>query len=854
MGQLTWGPYLSDRQWGTVREDYSADGNAWNYTTHDQARSKAWRWGEEGIGGISDDRQLLCFAPAFWNGRDPILKERLYGLSNSEGNHGEDVKELYYYLDNTPSHSYMKMLYKYPHAEFPYSHLHEENQRRSRLDPEFEVLQTGVFENNAYFDIYIEYAKAKDTDLLIRITAFNRGADRAHLTVLPTAWFRNIWTFGLLEGEKPHMTMAAGALKMTHPQLGAYFLYAADNPQWLFCENETNNQRLYRAPNHSPSCKDGINDRIVGNNSAAVNQDASGTKAAAWYQSEIDGGGQVVLKLRLTQTEKSKPFSDFDAVFTKKQAEADAFYHKLQHSIQSPDDRLIQRQAYAGMLWSKQFYYYYVPTWLEGDPGEPPPPAERLDGRNSDWQNFESQCILSMPDKWEYPWFAAWDLAFHCIPLARLDANFAKSQLEILFSDQFRRREGQLPAYEWNFSDVNPPVQAWAVWKVFDIERQAGKTDLDFLRRMFTSLAANYTWWITQKDSDGNDLFSGGFLGLDNIGVFDRSQALPSGDRLEQADATAWMAFYSMYMIRIALELGRKDAAYQDVAMQYFDHFLQIAAAIGSTGGDRDLWDDTDGFFYDMLRFPDGSSEPLKVRSAVGLIPLFAVLTLSDADLAATPVFKQKAEAFLTDHPDLAAMVSRWHDTVGDTRLLSLLRGHRTKGLLQRMLDETEFLSDYGVRSLSKYHLDHPFEMDWYGNHLSVSYLPAESDSGMFGGNSNWRGPIWMPVNYLLVESLREFHRYYGADFKVECPVGSGRMLSLSEVADELARRLCSIFQRKNDGRRPVFGSDDHYQQEPAFQDLLLFYEYFDGDDGHGVGAAHQTGWTGLVAELLSKP
>jgi hypothetical protein len=845
MGQLTWGPYLSDRQWGTVREDYSAGGNAWDYTTHDQARSKAWRWGEEGIGGISDDRQLLCFAPAFWNGRDPILKERLYGLSNSEGNHGEDVKELYYYLDSTPSHSYMKMLYKYPHAEFPYANLYEENRRRSRQDAEFEILQTGVFEDNAYFDIYVEYAKAADSDILVRITAINRGASQAPLTVLPT------WSFELHPVESPQMVLSGDHLQLTHPTLGGYYLYADNNPEWLFCENETNNQRLYQAPNLRATCKDGINDRVVNGRTAAVNAQQTGTKAAAWYQANIPAHGTSVFCLRLTQTENPAPFSDFGDVFKARQAEADAFYNNLQQPVASAGDRQIQRQAYAGMLWSKQFYYYHVPQWLEGDPGEPPPPRERLEGRNHDWRNFESQCILSMPDKWEYPWFAAWDLAFHCIPLARLDPDFAKSQLEILFSDRFRRREGQLPAYEWNFSDVNPPVQAWAVWKVFDIECSSGKADRAFLRRMYEPLAANYKWWISQKDKDGNDLFSGGFLGLDNIGIFDRSQALPSGDRLEQADATAWMAFYSMYMIRIALELGREEETYQDAAMVYFDHFLQIATAIGGTGGDRDLWDEDDGFFYDMLRFPDGTSEPLKVRSAVGLIPLFAVLTLSDADLTATPVFKQKAEAFLAAHPDLAAMVSRWHDTIGDLRLFSLLRGHRTKCLLQRMLNESEFLSDHGIRSLSKYHLDHPFELNWYGADLSVSYLPAESDSGMFGGNSNWRGPVWMPVNYLLVESLREFHRYYGDDFKVECPVGSGTMMSLAEVANELARRLCRIFQAGTDGCRPVFGQDSHYAQQPFFQDLLLFYEYFDGDDGHGVGAAHQTGWTGLVTELL---
>jgi hypothetical protein len=853
MGKLTWGPYLSDRQWGTVREDYSPNGNAWDYTTHDQARSKAWRWGEEGIGGISDDRQFLCFAPAFWNGKDPILKERLYGLTNSEGNHGEDVKELYYYLDNTPGHTYMKMLYRYPQEAFPYSHLQEENRRRSRLDPEFEILQTGVFDNQAYFDVFIEYAKASDSDILIRITACNRNKDAAPLSILPTIWFRNTWSFEKITGEVPQLKWSAEAnrLELMHPVLGNYFLYAENNPEWLFCENETNLHRLYDAPNDHVTCKDGINNRVVYGHAHAVSQTAAGTKAAAWYRSNIPGGGTSVIRLRLTNDPGNKPFDDFDAVFSSQIKAADSFYSGLQKQVKQPEDRMIQRQAYAGMLWSKQFYYYHVPRWLKGDPGEPPPPPERLTGRNSDWCGFESMHILSMPDKWEYPWFAAWDLAFHCIPLARLDPEFAKSQLEILFSEQFRRHEGQVAAYEWNFSDVNPPVQAWATWKVFDSERADGKAgDRAFLKRMFDPLSSNYKWWISQKDEDGNDLFSGGFLGLDNVGVFDRSQALPSGDRLEQADATSWMAFYSMYMIRIALELSKEEPAYQEQAMGFFQEYLEIAKAIGSIGGDRDLWDDEDGFFYDMLRFPDGTSQTIRVRSAVGLIPLFAVMTLTDEELAATPVFKQKAEALLLERPDLAAMVSHWHDTRGDVRLFSLLRGHRTKCLLYRMLDEGEFFSDYGVRSLSKYHLDHPFSLYWNDSDLSVTYLPAESDSGMFGGNSNWRGPIWMPLNYLLVESLREFFRYYGDDFRVECPTGSGHMLSLQEISNELARRLCRIFQADDHGRRPVFLQDACYAQDPNFRDLLLFYEYFDGDTGRGVGAAHQTGWTGLIGEL----
>ncbi|MEI6407953.1 MAG: glucosidase [Bacteroidota bacterium] len=883
-----WGPYLSDRQWGVVREDYSPKGDAWDYTTHDQARSKAWRWGEEGIGGISDEQQFLCFAPAFWNGRDPILKERLFGLPNSEGNHGEDVKELYYYLDSAPDHRYMRMLYKYPHAAFPYEQLEQENRRRGRQDGEYEILETGIFDENRYFDIFIEYAKSNsNAEILVKITACNRGEDAAELTILPTIWFRNLWAFGLSDKTKPILRQAENGLEIEHPELGGAYILTAfmDNTEtpveWLFCENESNIQRLFGVPNTSPSCKDGINDFITRGHRHALNNTQQGTKAAAVFRSNIPGGGEMVVRLQLSGggiqsypfitsgpaskgVSNSHPFTinDFESFFTTKRQETDAFYAKLQQNISDPDLRNIQRQAWSGMLWSKQFYHYHIPRWLHGDPGQPAPPRERLYGRNHDWPHFESAHILSMPDKWEYPWFAAWDLAFHCVVFARLDPEFAKDQLRTLHSETFRRADGSVPAYEWNFNDVNPPVQAWAAWRIFETEKNMhpptpnGNGDRHFLAELFPALRAAYDWWLSQKDADGNDLFGGGFLGLDNIGVFDRSQPLPDGARLEQADATAWAAFYSLQMLRISLELAKEPLwaeYYQQQAFDFFQHFLQIAYAIGSPDDQRTLWDDADGFFYDTLRMTAGHEDayfPLKVRSAVGLLPLFAVLTLDERELNELPLFKAQTDAFLTQNPDLASMVSRWHDVNGDKRLLSVLRGHRTKCLLKKMLDPAEFLSDHGVRSLSKFHLENPFEVNWLGQDLSVTYLPAESDSGMFGGNSNWRGPVWMPVNFLLVESLREFHRYYSDDFRVECPVGSGQMLSLAEVADLLSARLLDLFKRDENGKRALHGSETRYAEDPNYKDLLLFYEYFDGDSGRGVGASHQTGWTGLVAEL----
>jgi hypothetical protein len=858
-----WGPYIADRQWGVVREDYSPDGAAWEYTTHDQARSKAWRWGEDALGGYSDDQQLLCLAPACWNGQDPILKERLFGLTNSEGNHGEDVKELYYYLDAAPDHRYLRMLYKYPQAAFPYERLLDENRRRSRRDPEFEIMETGVFDHNRYFDMFIEYAfGASDDDVLMRITVENRASETAWLAVLPTVWFRNTWAFGLSDKPKPQLWLENERIVIRHPELGPddFHLFADAAPQWLFCENETNTARLFDIPNAALSAKDGINDFVVGNNPDTLNTAQRGTKAAAFYQADIAGGGSAVFRLRLVRATASKtptrPFADFDAVFKERRAETDHFYQHIPQNTRDTDRLNVQRQAWAGMIWSKQFYFYHVARWLQGDPGQPEPPADRRWGRNRDWPAFESAHILSMPDTWEYPWFAAWDLAFQAVVFAYIDPDFAKDQLRTLHGPRFRRPDGALPAYEWNFDDVNPPVQAWATWRVFETEKTAtgAAGDLAFLSAMYPDLRAAYDWWMAQKDTDGNDLFSGGFLGLDNIGIFNRSESLPDGSRLEQADATAWAGFYALQMLRIALHLAQNDALrrdyYQDQAFDFFQHFLRIAYAIGSPDDHRTLWDDTDGFFYDTLRFADETHFSFKVRSLVGLIPMLSVLTLEQSVTDALPDFTKKVADLLAARPDLAAMISRWHDVQGEKRLLSMLRGHRLKCLLRRMLDPAAFLSDFGVRSLSREHLDHPCKINWRGQEIEANYSPGESDSDMFGGNSNWRGPVWMPLNFLLIESLQTFHTYYSDDFVVECPVGSGQLRSLNEVARLLAMRLEGLFLRRPDGTRPLFGAEQRFSLDPFFRDLTLFYEYFDGDTGRGCGASHQTGWTGLIAAL----
>ena len=862
-----WGPYLSERQWGTVREDYGPGNTTWDYLPHDHARSRAYRWGEDGLAGISDDQQRLCLALALWNGKDPILKERLFGLTNGQGNHGEDVKELYYFLDATPTHSYLKMLYKYPQAEFPYQRLIDENARRGKHDPEFELFDTGLFDADRYFDVFVEYAKAGPEDLVLQISVHNRGPDQATLHLLPQVWFRNTWSWtgGPRAGQ---MSVAGpGIIEINHESLGNYFLHAENDPHLLFCDNETNVRRLFNVANVLGHFKDAIHDYVIHGQKSAVNGEQVGTKAAVHFTLDLPPQGTAAIRLRLSNSALAQPFASFAAILAQRRREADAFYADLQAGLADPDARLIQRQAFAGMIWSKQFYHYDVPRWLMGDPAEPPPPPERRQGRNSDWLHLNNADILSMPDTWEYPWFACWDLAFHCIPLALIDAEFAKAQLVLLTREWYMHPNGQLPAYEWNFGDVNPPVHAWATWRVFQIDRkQRGDAgDLAFLERVFHKLMINFTWWVNRKDPQGRNIFQGGFLGLDNIGVFDRSAPLPTGGSINQADGTSWMAMYCLNLMRMALELARHNHVYEDIATKFFEHFLHIAEAMTAIGGTpgmcplRDgldagvgLWDEADQFYYDELILPDGKMIKLKVRSIVGLIPLFAVETLEPENLEEWPDFKRRLNWYLNYRPDLANLVSRWYEPGrGERRLLSLLRGHRMKRLLQRMLDESEFLSAYGVRALSRAHLEHPYRFQVGEQTLTVAYLPAESDSNLFGGNSNWRGPIWFPVNFLLIESLQKFHYYYGDDFKIECPTGSGKMITINQVAEELTRRLSNLFLRDARGRRAVFGANEKWQTDPHFRDYLQFHEYFDGDNGRGVGANHQTGWTGLIAKLL---
>jgi Mannosylglycerate hydrolase MGH1-like glycoside hydrolase domain/Glycosyl hydrolase family 63 C-terminal domain len=851
-----WGPYLSERQWGTVREDYSAYGNAWDYFSHDQARSRAYRWGEDGLAGISDQKQRLCLALALWNGRDPILKERLFGLTNGEGNHSEDVKELYYYLDATPTHSYLKYLYKYPQAEFPYNWLVEENRRRGRDQPEFELLDTRVFDDDRYFDVFVEYAKASPEDILMRVGVHNRGAEAATVHVLPQLWFRNIWSWRE-HASRPALYADNGNRIGIQSKLFAdTYLYTDGAPELLFCDNESNLKRLFGVEAGPGYFKDAFHDYLINKRRDAVNPGRRGTKAAAHYRLDIPAHGEATIRLRLAQGMQIHPFEDFDEVFAQRIAEADEFYGEIQAELEDPDARIVQRQAFAGMIWSKQFFFYDVPRWLNGDPTQPPPPENRKHGRNSDWRHLNNYDIISMPDKWEYPWYAAWDLAFHCIPLALIDAEFAKQQLVMLTREWYMHPNGQLPAYEWAFGDVNPPVHAWSAWRVFQIDRrQRGDEvgDIAFLERVFHKLMLNFTWWVNRKDAQGRNVFQGGFLGLDNIGVFDRSAPLPTGGFINQSDGTAWMAMYCLNLMRIALELAQHNHTYEDIATKFFEHFLYIAEAMTNLGGEGiGLWDEADQFFYDELNLTDGTMIPLRVRSMVGLIPLFAVETLEADHLDRLPEFKARLEWFLNYRQDLAALVSRWHEPgAGDRRLLSLLRGHRMKQLLKRMLDETEFLSDYGVRALSKVHERQPYVFDYGGQRFEVRYQPAESDSGLFGGNSNWRGPIWFPVNYLLVESLQKFHHYYGDEFKIECPTGSGTFVTIEQVAEELSRRLTRIFLKDAEGRRPVFGEQGKLQNDQHFRDHLQFFEYFHGDNGRGVGASHQTGWTGVIAKLL---
>ncbi len=867
-----WGPYLSERQWGTVREDYSATGEAWDYFPHDHARSRAYRWGEDGILGISDNHQRLCFALALWNERDPILKERLFGLTGSEGNHGEDVKEYYFYLDATPTHSYLKGLYKYPQAAYPYADLLTQNRQRGRDALEYELLDTGIFDQNRYFDVFIEYAKNGPDDLLMRISVINRGPDPAPLHVLPTLWFRNTWAYGP-GSPKPNLTLAPGAgaagetfIRAQHATLGERLLIAAPPHAALFTDNETNFARIFGSANETPYQKDGIDRYVVHGETGAVNPAQTGTKAALHYRRILEPGETWTIDLRLTDDMSlAKPGDrslgdDFAATLQSRTQEADEFYQALVPAGLDRDAASVQRQALAGMLWNKQFYNYVVDEWLDGDRREPIPPAPRLTGRNHDWRHLYSEDILSLPDTWEFPWFASWDLAFHCLPLSLVDAEFAKRQLMLLVREWYMHPNGQLPAYEWAFGDVNPPVHAWGAWRVYTIDRKMrgpnAAGDREFLERVFQKLLINFTWWVNRKDATGRNIFEGGFLGLDNIGVFDRSQPLPTGGYLEQSDGTSWMAMYALNLLKIALELACSNPVYEDIASKFFEHFLAIAHAMNAPGGgDTPLWNEEDGLFYDQIHLPDGGTLPIKIHSIVSMIPIFAVEVIDTALLERLPGFGRRYRWFMENRPGLTENVSRHlGEARGGKIMLSLVGGGKLRRLLSKLLDENEFLSPYGIRSVSKYHEAHPYIFEHGGSVNRVDYNPGESESGLFGGNSNWRGPIWMPINYLLIESLQKFHFYFGDEYKVECPVGSGKWLTLWEVASELSRRLASIFRRDPDsGRRPVFGPYTKFQEDPAWNPYPLFHEYFHADEGRGCGANHQTGWTGLIAKLLQQ-
>ncbi len=854
-----WGPYLSERAWGTVREDYSPDGTAWEYFPHDHARSRAYRWSEDGLGGICDRHQLVCFAVALWNGRDPILKERLFGLTGNEGKHGEDVKEYSFYLDSTPTHSYMKYLYKYPQAAFPYSALIEGNRRRGREEPEYELLDTGVFDENRYFDVFVEYAKAAPEDVLIRITVANRGLEAASIDVLPTVWFRNTWSWGL-DARKPELAFVstsegAHAIRVNHFDMAGRWLLCEGSPEFLFTDNETNFERLFGVANPVPYVKDGINDHLVGGADNRVNPERIGTKASARYHLQVGAGQQATVKLRLTTNAGSGAFGDaFDEIFLKRRREADEFYEAIAPGALTPDERMVQRQAFATLLWSKQFYNYNVRRWLRGDPSEPEPPPERQHGRNHGWKHLNNADVVSMPDKWEYPWYAAWDLAFHCIPLTLVDPEFAKEQLLLLLREWYLHPNGQLPAYEWNFSDVNPPVHAWAVWRVYRIEeKESGRRDRGFLERAFHKLLLNFTWWVNRKDSEGNNVFQGGFLGLDNVGVLDRSAVLPKGGVIEQSDATSWMGMYCLNMMSIALELSRDNPAYEDVASKFLEHFVYISRAMNNIAGQGiELWDRTDRFYYDVLRLPDGKSLPMRVRSLVGLIPLLAVETLDSELIDTLPGFKRRMQYFIDNLPEFADYVETLTTPTNIRRFLSLVNRERLASVLRLMLDESEFLSPHGIRSLSRYHREHPYTLRLDGSEHQIDYQPAESQTGLFGGNSNWRGPIWFPINFLIIEALQKFHYFLGDEFQVECPTGSGRRLNLWEVSLELERRLTRLFLRDGNGRRPLYGTIEKFQSDPHWRDHVLFREYFHGEDGRGLGASHQ-GWTALVAKLIQQ-
>lgn len=852
-----WGPYLTERQWGTVREDYSPDGAAWENVTHEDARSKAYRWGEEGIAGISDYKQKICIAWAFWNGKDPFIKERLFGLTGNQGNHGEDVKEIYYYLDSTPTHSYMKMLYKYPQSAFPYEELVEETKRRTKTDPEFELMDTGVFDEDRYFDIFIEYAKHDSEDLIGVATIHNRGPEAASIWVMPTIWFRKTW----FTGHEPFMPKLSlrrsNQIKVFSPKSGNFNMTFDGNPDIRFCNNETNREKLYNIPNERPFTKDAINDFVIHGNDNRLNPSFFGTKAAAIYELKIPAGESRQVTFRLQRQDEPNPLGICRDCLNLRKKEADEFYGELQQRVTDPDLKNIQRQAYAGMMWSKQFYYYDVERWLEGDPGRYIPPVERKKGRNGNWRHLQNYDIISMPDKWEYPWYAAWDLAFHCIPIARIDPEFAKGQLLLLLNEWYMHPNGQIPAYEWNFSDVNPPVHAYAVQRVYQIDKKAngGKGDQEFLERAMHKLMLNFTWWVNQKDSEGNNIFEGGFLGLDNISLFDRSHAKYYQGKLEQADATSWMAMFSLNLLRISLDLCEFNKTYQFTATKFLEHFLYIAGAMSNISSEHiSLWDDEDNFFYDVFHVKGKEPKKMKVRSIVGLIPMFAVEPIREDLFDELPEFKKRLDFFMREKPKLAALVSSWAQPGQDKRrLFSLLRGHRMKSVLHRMLDSEEFLSEFGIRSLSKYHLANPYTMRINGDIFSIKYTPGESDTRMFGGNSNWRGPIWFPINYLIIESLKKFDFYYGGNFSIEYPTGSGNFMTMDLIAKELSLRCMKIFMRDDQGNRPVFGNNPKFQKDPHFKDYILFYEYFHGDSGKGLGASHQTGWTGLVSEMIHK-
>jgi hypothetical protein len=850
-----WGPYLSERQWGTVREDYSDDGNAWNYFTHDQARSRAYRWGEDGLAGFSDDKQRLCFALALWNERDPILKERLFGLTNSEGNHGEDVKEYYFYIDSTPTHSYMKYLYKYPQREYPYRDLIETNRRRSREEFEYELLDTGIFDDDRYFDVFVEYAKKSPEDILVRITVHNRGPEAARLRVLPTLWFRNTWSWGE-DQQKPSLREAApGVIQAVHKELGEYWLSCDQATELLFTENESNAQRLWGQPNAVPYVKDSFHEYIISGRGEAVNGAKAGTKAAAHYVLDVPAGGSKTVRLRLTASRMEDALKGFEETFKDRIADADEFYNRIQPERLSEDERRVHRQALAGMLWSKQFYYFDLDKWLMEHKSHPLLESTRAGTRNAEWFHMLNADVISMPDKWEYPWYAAWDLAFHTISLSLVDFDFAKEQLLLMLRSVYAHPNGQIPAYEWNFGDVNPPVHAWATLYLYKLEQTLGRADVHFLEQVFHGLTLNFNWWVNRKDPAGRNVFAGGFLGLDNIGVFDRSSQLPTGGSLEQADGTAWMAFYCQNMLQIALILSDHDPVYEEAAYKFLEHFIWISFAMDRAGEHYDeMWDEQDGFFYDLLRLPDGRAMRLKVRSMVGLLPLCAA-TVFPADVVERhPKLMELIALFRKRHPQLVSYVAPTDEGfIGykGRRLLSILNRKKLTRVLGYMLDENEFLGPHGLRSLSRYHQDHPFVFHVDGQEYKVAYLPGESNTGMFGGNSNWRGPVWMPVNTLVIRALLNLYSFYGDEFRVECPTGSGRYMTLFEVAREISRRLAGAFLRDSQGRRPVYGGTAKFQNDPHWRDLILFYEYFHGDNGAGLGASHQTGWTGVIARLL---